>query len=82
MNFRAVWPVLDARVPVPQLLAEARDELAALATRAGCQITGTPRFRLAPSDRVPGSGRISETVLLADAPAEPVAPRAYRKATA
>lgn len=68
-RFRAVWPIVDETVPFPDLLREASAEISTLATQAGARLTRPGRFLIAPSDLVPGSGRVTAWVLVYDAPA-------------
>lgn len=70
--FRAVWPVLDEAAPLSELLREATAELDEVASRAHARILTRGRFSIALSSQVPGSGRITELVLLFEAPAERV----------
>lgn len=68
---RMVWPILDTSRPLDALIREAHGELAELAARTGARLVGSPRYTVARAVDVPGSGRVSELVLLAEAPAVP-----------
>lgn len=77
-RFRAVWPVVD-NVPTISLLTQAGGDIRHLAAQAHARIVGPGRFSFARAVDVPGSGRVTEWVLLFEAPAERVAVRPYRK---
>ena len=76
MTFVAFWPIVDQRVPYDQLIAEAEPEVAELACRAHAHITnlGRGRWSIARSSAVPGSGRVTPTVLMYEAPAVAAVP--------
>lgn len=78
-TFRAIWPIVDTAVDYQHLIREACEDLPTLAARAHAEITGRGRFSIAPSARVPGSGRVTESVLLYEAPAVEVGRRDYWK---
>jgi hypothetical protein len=75
---RILWPITDHTLGLPDLLDTACGEVAALAVQAHARITGAVRFDVRRSIDVPGSGRTTEFVLVAHAPAVPATPRAYR----
>lgn len=79
--FRAFWPIIDQTIPLRDLIAEASDQLPALIAQAHCHVTGRGRWSVTLSSSVPGSGRITETVLLYEAPARPAPRREYHRAT-
>lgn len=66
--FRAMWPIV-ADLPASDLFREARCDLPLLAAQAHARIIGPGRFSFARSVDVPGSGRVSEFVLIFEAPA-------------
>lgn len=68
LHFRAMWPIVSDQ-PAQQLIREAREEIPLLAARAGARIIGPGRFTFARSVDVPGSGRVTEFVILFEAPA-------------
>lgn len=74
--FRAMWPIVDERVPYEHLIAEAFEEIERLAAQAHCRIAdwSAGRFSIARSCQVPGSGRVTPTVLLYEAPAVAAVP--------
>lgn len=71
-RFRAVWPIVDETIPFPDLCREANAEIPRLAAQARAQLTRVGRFLIAPSDLVPGSGRVTAWALVYEAPATPV----------
>jgi hypothetical protein len=74
--FRAFWPIVDQRVPYDALIREAEAELPELTIRAHARITnlGAGRWSIERSSRVPGSGRVTPTVLMYEAPAVAAVP--------
>lgn len=80
--FRAIWPIADESVPYAQLCHEATADLPHLIAQAKAHLLRAGSFSIAPSDQVPGSGRITESVLMYTAPAEPMRRRAYWKSAA
>ncbi len=68
-TFRAFWPIVDDTVPPIDLIREAALELPRLTAQAHAVINGPGRWAIAPSCKVPGSGRVTPTVLLYEAPA-------------
>ncbi len=76
-TFRAFWPITDPDLTPYQLVAVAAEELPALIVQAHAQVVGRGQWRILPSVAVPGSGRVTDEVLVYDAPAIPVAPRPY-----
>ena len=68
-TFRAFWPIIDPTIPPDELIREATADLPLLTSRAHAVLTGPCRWAIAPSEKVPGSGRVTKTVLLAEAPA-------------
>ena len=82
MIARFLWPITDDTAPFVSLVKLALDEVPALAMRSHAKLTGPGRFHVARSVDTPGSGRITDWVLIYEAPAEPLPARAYRKAAA
>ena len=82
MIFRAIWPITDESQSYAALCRAAADDLPLLIAQAHAQLTHAGRFSVAPADLVPGSGRVTESVLVYEAPAERRAVRDYRKAVA
>lgn len=80
--FRAVWPIVDERMTFADICREAERDLPLLIAQAHAKLTNPGRFSIAPSDRVPGSGRVTESCLVFEAAAERAPIRAYRKAVA
>lgn len=68
--FRAVWPITDESVSYASLCREAERELPLLLARAHSRAVGGGRFSIAPAERVPGSGNITESVLIYECLAE------------
>ena len=68
-RFRAIWPITNERLPFTALCAQAAHDVPLLAAQAHARITGPGRWTAALSTDVPGSGRITEWVLLYEAPA-------------
>ena len=81
-TFRAFWPITDQRIGWDELLRAASMDLPLLAAQAQCRIAGDGAFRIARSVDVPGSGRITPTVLVFEAPARQLRPRAYHRSAA
>ena len=79
-TFRAIWPITDETRGYATLCKEAESELPLLIGQARARLTAPGRFSIAPSDRVPGSGRTTPAVLIYEAPAVAIAPRGYWKA--
>lgn len=77
-TFRAIWPITDHRVSWFELCKAAREEVPILAGQASARIVGPGRFSIADSRNIPGSGRITENVLIYEAPARAIDRRAYR----
>jgi hypothetical protein len=67
--FRAIWPITDETASWSELVADARPEVPLLAARAHARVCGPGRFSVAESCHVPGSGRVTASVLLYEAPA-------------
>jgi hypothetical protein len=80
-SFRAVWPITDERAAFTELLSAALVEVPLLAAQAKCRVVGRGRFSIDLSVNVPGSGRITPTCLIYEAPAQPVEARAYHRRT-
>lgn len=81
--FRAVWPIKDDDPqPYHLLIRQASDDLPTLLTQAAAQQVGMGRFSVALSTQVPGSGRVSESVLVYEAPVIQTPPRPYRNQVA
>jgi hypothetical protein len=74
MKFRAIWPITNERLPFTALCAQATHDLPALTAMAHARLTGPGRWSAALSTDIPGSGRVTQWVLLYEAPATP-APR-------
>lgn len=53
--FQAVWPITDPTIPFETLIDEAREDLAAVATRHGATITGDGVFKVVDGRTQPGS---------------------------
>lgn len=68
-NFRAFWPIIDDSVPMHHLIAHAIDDLPWLTSQAHAVIVGKGRWSIELSCMVPGSGRVTETILMFNAPA-------------
>lgn len=68
-TFRAFWPITDENRPLQSLIEEARKDLPWLTAQAHAQLAGRGRWTVERSADVPGSGRVTETVLLFNAPA-------------
>ena len=84
MIFRALWPILDdapSAAGYAQLLAEARADLPAILARHSARATGPGVFHVAASVDVPGSGRVTESVLIWEGPVVAAEPRVYRTHT-
>ena len=79
LTFQAMWPITDPERPTHWLIAEAIDDLPMLAARAHAELSGPLTWSIRPSWAVPGSGRVTETVLICEAPAERMAERGYWK---
>lgn len=79
MIFRAIWPIADQSIGYATLCRQAAEDLPLLIGHASARLTNPGRFSIAPSVEVPGSGRVTEAVLVYEAPAVALAPRAYRK---
>lgn len=77
MIFRAIWPIVDETVGYADLCREAAATLPTLVAQARAHLTKPGRFSIAPSEHVPGSGRITATVLVYEAPARPATERSY-----
>ncbi|UIU47020.1 hypothetical protein [Microcystis phage MinS1] len=69
MTFRAIWPITDERLPFTALCAQAWPDIPRLLRRAHATPTGHGRFTAAPSAHIPGSGRITDWVLIYECPA-------------
>lgn len=68
-KFRAIWPITNERLPFTALVAQAAHDLPLLAVQAHARVTGPGRWSAALSTDIPGSGRITQWVLLYEAPA-------------
>ena len=68
-TFRAVWPILDESEPYGSLCRQATADLPTLIAQAHAVVLTRGRFSIAPSSHVPGSGRITDSVLVFEAPA-------------
>jgi hypothetical protein len=73
-KFRAIWPITNERLPFTALVAQATHDLPLLTAMAHARLVGPGRWTAALSTDIPGSGRITQWVLLYEAPATP-APR-------
>jgi hypothetical protein len=80
--FRAIWPIADESVPYAQLCHEASADLPHLVAQAKARLLRGGSFSIAPSAQVPGSGRVTESVLIYTAAAEPMKQRDYWKGAA
>ena len=78
-TLRIIWPILDPTIARDDLIAEAVETLPRLVAQARARITRPDQalFRILPSTRVPGSGRVTDTVLVYDVPAVAAPPRCY-----
>lgn len=76
--FRCVWPIVDETVAFATMCRTAQDDLPMLIAQAKAKLVQPGRFSIAPSALVPGSGRITESVLVYEAPAVRAPIRAYR----
>lgn len=81
-RFRAFWPIVDEDRTWNELLQEAAADIPTLTVRAGARIIGPIRWTIVPSASVAGSGNVTESVLMCDAPAEERPSRAYRAGAA
>ena len=82
MIFRAIWPITDESVSYADLCRQAANDVALLIGQAHCRLTKPGRFSIAPAELVPGSGRVTDSVLVYEAPASPLPARSYRKVAA
>ena len=71
MSFRACWPITDASTPSLDLCPQACTALGRLPRQAHARPSGHGRFTAAPSAHVPGSGRVTNWVLIYECPARP-----------
>jgi hypothetical protein len=78
--FRAVWPIVDERVPLPHLEAQAEADLPLLLGQVHARLLERGVFKVADSRTVPGSGRVTPRVLVYEAPAKPMRARPYHHA--
>lgn len=67
-TFQAVWPITDQTLPFADLVAEAEQDLPAVATRHGATITGPAVFKVVDGRTQPGSQGAAQCVV-ATAPA-------------
>ena len=84
--FRACWPITDPTTPYADLTTQAAGDLPLLLRQAGaCPVVGEfGRWYITASSAVPGSGRITDKVLIYEVRAHydvRRAARPYRKAT-
>ena len=82
MIFRAIWPIYDdqpSHVTYAQLVREATEELPALLVRHHARATGRGVFTIAASVDIPGSGRVTESVLVWEGPVVAAEPRLYQQ---
>ncbi len=77
--FRAIWPIADEAVPYAELCAEATADLPWLVQTARVFITTEGRFSVAPACDVPGSGRVTGSVLVWEAQARPAPRTRYQR---
>ena len=82
MMFRAIWPIVDETTSYADLCREAAAEIPELVARSRARLAKPGRFSVAPSEHVPGSGRVTDSVLIYEAPAQPLATRSYWKGAA
>jgi hypothetical protein len=75
--FKALWPIVNEKAPVTAMFTLAARDVPDLARRAHARITGPGQFTFERSVDVPGSGRVTEWVLVYTAPAVPVPRRSY-----
>jgi len=81
-TFRAIWPIRDETVPWSDLLREAADDIPMIAAAAGARVLTRGIFSIARSVDVPGSGRVTNTILVFEAPARALPRRGYHRRTA
>lgn len=81
MIFRAVWPVVDERLPFTALCAQALHDVPILLAQAHARPAGPGRWSMAESVYVAGSGRVTRWVLLYECPARRVPVRALPSIT-
>jgi hypothetical protein len=67
-----IWPVVDPLASFDDLIDEASTAVPALCRRHHVELLGRPRWTLRRGFTIPGSGG-AHTVLVAEAPAKPVA---------
>lgn len=75
-TFRAIWPITDQKATFLDLCRQAYDEVGQLLRQAHARPTGHGRFSVAASAHIPGSGRVTDWVLLYECPAQRAALRA------
>lgn len=80
--FRACWPIVDETVSFATMCREAQADLPLLIAQAKAKVIRPGRFTIAPSVEVPGSGRVTESVLIYEAPAVRAPARAYHSGAA
>lgn len=66
---RAFWPIVDPTLGWDDLISEALKDLPWVAARSHVNITGLPRWYVARSVDFPGSGRVTELILVCEVPA-------------
>lgn len=81
-TLRLLWPITDDNLPLRRLIEQAKPEVAELACRAHARVTGGGQWSIRRAVDVPGSGRVTEHVLVLEAPAEPHVPEWRRAQTA
>lgn len=81
-TFRAIWPIHDPTVPLRDLVREAAADVENVAARSRARLVGRGSWSMAASENVPGSGRVTDTVLIFEAPAVALPRRAYHLETA
>lgn len=75
--FLAIWPIVDETVSYADLCRQAERDLPDMIARARVILARPGRFSIAPSEKVPGSGRITDAVLVYEAPATRAPRRPY-----
>lgn len=74
-TYRAMWPIVDEQRSFIGLCREAQVELGPLMQRARVMASGPGRFYAAHASQVPGSGRVTDWVLVYECPAKQLPPR-------
>lgn len=78
-TFRALWPITDHTITFPALCHQAWEDVPHLLLQAHAKPTGHGRWYSAPSTHVPGSGRVTDWVLIYECPAVKVRRRSVSR---